>query len=121
MNRRIGTPVNVFMAAQLVYYILFGEMIRTHVFWSDLDPGFWTYGQDLLDAPYSKSFANLIHKYLAYDPDVRPCAIEIVEISRHALDLYDRLEADPNDPNYNDLAGNARNEPPLGKPVRGAS
>ena len=35
------------------------------------------------------------------------------------MDLYDRLEADPNDPNYNDLAGEARNEPQLGYELNG--
>ena len=104
------------MAAQLIHYILFGELSRTHVFWSDLDTGFWTFGQDLLDAPYSKSFTSLLHKCLAYDPDIRPRALEIVETCRPALDLYDHLESNRNDPgySYNDLAGIARNEPPLG-------
>jgi len=50
----------------------------------------------------------------AWDPDKRPSAREIVGICRDALHLYDRLEFDRNDPGYNDLAGIARNEPPVG-------
>jgi serine/threonine protein kinase len=74
--------------------------------------GFYTYGEALLETSYSKTLVDLLHKCLAYDPDRRPRAAEILEVCSQTLALYDELRLNPGEAANNDLAGKAQNELP---------